>query len=313
MKRIFIFPILILLLLLTTQTADAGRRQDVLGVATPASEVNFPPVTSGPGYILPNSPLFLLDQTFQTLRIIMHTDPLARARLHASIAGERLAELRIMFEQDDTDGIERSLNLLTKEMNQAALKLSEAKAKGEDHEEVQTLAGELNEQLKEQRRILATLEEQTQDSLQLRVATAKQQLREAKLSVEDSLPQETLEREIEEGMREDLEESTTDAKESVASLQKDLETLRLQLEMSQIRHLEAREQAITNAINSKEAQLKSRGVDPHKAEADKAAARQAEVEDAMKEAEETEARIEEIRKIVEEATKLGAETPTPRE
>ncbi len=313
MKRISVLPILLLLIVLTTQKADAGRRQDVLGTATPASEVNFPPVTSGPGYILPNSPLYPLDQTFQTLRIAFHTDPLSRARLHASIAGERLAELRIMFEKDDTDGIEKSLNLLTKEMNQAALKLSEAKAKGEDHEEVQKLAGELNEQLKEQRKILLSLEEQTQDSLKLRVATARQQLREAKLSVEDSLPQETLEREIEAGLAENLENNTRDATESVARLQQDLEDLKRELEMSQIRHLEEREQAITNAINNKEAQLKARGTDPHKAAADKAAARQADVEDAMKEAEETEAQIEEIRKIVEEATRLGAQTPTPQD
>ena len=218
-----------------------------------------------------------------------------------------------MFEKNDEEGIEKSLNLLAKEMNQAALKLSEAKANGEDHEEVQKLAGELNEQLKEQRKILSSLEDQTQDSLKLKVSTAKQQLREAKLSVEDSLPEETLQNEIQAGLEEDLDNNSRDAQESISELESDLEDLRLELEMSQIRHLEARQQAISTTINAKQAQLRAKGVDPDKAAAEKTATQKKAVEDALKQTQETQTKIDEIKKVVDEATRLGAQTPTPKE
>ena len=308
MKSFSVVVVLTLIFALSATQAHAGRRQEVLGVATPASEVNFPPVTSGPGYFLPNSPLFPLDQTFQAIRVAINTDPLNRARLHSSIAGERLAELRIMFEKNDEEGIDKALSLLTKEMNQAALKLSEAKANGKDNNEVQKLAGELNEQLKEQRTILKGLEDQTQDSLQLKLATARQQLREAKLSVEDSLPEETLQNEIEAGSKEDLDESTRDATQSVTRLKSDLENLRLQLEMSQIRHLEAREKAIETAIDTKEAQLRAKGVDPDNLKAREAAQTQTEIEEAMETAEETQKQLDEIKRVVEEATKIESQT-----
>lgn len=308
MKRIFTVFILSIVFISLATPIHAGRKQEVLGVATPASEVNFPPVTSGPGIFLPGTLLFPLDQAFQAVRLALATDPISRARIHSSIAGERLAELRIMFERGDEEGIDTTLRLLTKEMNQAALKLSEAKANGASSEETQELAGELNEQLKIQRQILATLEDQTQNSLKLRVATARQQLREAKLEVEDSLPEGALKREIEAGLNEDLAENSQRAQQSVDRLQGDLEMLRLQLEESQIRNLEEREQVLERAISEREEQLQERGVDPIEEEG--IVIEESDIEDALESVEEAQTNIEEIRQVVEEAQKLGRDSAT---
>ncbi|MDO8460975.1 MAG: DUF5667 domain-containing protein, partial [bacterium] len=159
MRKSFVVAVSILLFgFLSTQTASAHHKEMVLGEATEASQLVFPPVTSGPGLILPDSPLFFLDRFKQNARLFFAFNAERKALIRTQIAGERLAELRAMMVRNNQEGINTALTELTRETDLASSNLTDAASQGKD---VKELARNLNETIKVQRQILGTIASQS--------------------------------------------------------------------------------------------------------------------------------------------------------
>lgn len=154
--------------------------------STQPSDVNFPPVVYGPGLVLPDSPLYVFDKIKQHLRLLIAISPQEKAKIHANIAGERLAELRIMFQRNNEEGIRLTLEEFAHEAQDASQSLAVAKASGE---EVSKLAESINNIFNVQRDILSQLAQETTGKLKGQVVLATATFNEAKDKVEISLPE----------------------------------------------------------------------------------------------------------------------------
>lgn len=220
----------------------------VLGDSTPSSQIVFPPVTSGAGFFLPDSPLFFLDKTFQRIRLFLAFTPERKAKVREQILGERFAELRIMLSRNNPNGITIALTNLTEEVDQMAATLTDAAARGND---VRVLAKELNETIKTHRKILGILSDQTEGVLRLQIKAAREALKEAKVEIEDELDEDELENEIEDDLNDEIEEGLEEASSSAKRLEHAIDVLsRLASEAAQRQQLR-REEALRNAIEVK--------------------------------------------------------------
>ena len=220
----------------------------VLGDSTVSSQIVFPPVTAGAGFILPDSPLFFLDQAFQEVRLLLAFTPERRAKTRALIAGERLAELRIMLARNNPDGIDITLANLTNEVNEMAANLSDAASSGKD---VSLLAKELNEAIKAQRKVLHVLEHQTEGVLKLQLKTARKALKIAKVEIEDELDEDDLENEIEEDVDDEIEEAVEEASGSAKRLEHAIDVLTKLASEAAVKQQTRREEALRHAIEVK--------------------------------------------------------------
>lgn len=233
--------------------ALAHHREAVLGEATPSSELVFPPVTAGTGFILPDSPLFFLDKTFQQVKLLLAFSAEQKARIRSQIAGERMAELRLMLVRENQAAINTVLLELQKETDLAAASLTEAAAKGAL---VEPLAKELNETIKLHRKILNVLESQAGGVLRLQLKATRQALKESKIEVEDELSDEDLEIEIEESLEEEIEDEVKEAAESAQKIQEDLLKLEREASKAAAKALNRREEAIKKAIEERNEALR---------------------------------------------------------
>lgn len=234
----------------------AHHRAEVLGVATEASEVVFPATTAGPGFFLPSSNFYFIDKLVQGIRLTVAYTPEAKAKMRSDIAQERLAELRIMLARNDEDGIDVALSELTKEAEASAEQLQEASVKGNN---VAELARTLNDVIKSQRDVLTVLMQQTQGSLHLRIKAAREELKQAKITVEDQLPEDELAVEIEESIQADIEEEVHEASESAIGLEHAISVLNKLANQAADKQQTRREEALRNAIEQKNAVLQSQG------------------------------------------------------
>ena len=305
MRKILpVFLGLLLLILFLPASASAHHKEEVLGEATPSAELVFPPVTSGTGFILPDSPFFFLDKTFQQVKLILAFSPQQKARVRAQIAGERMAELRLMLVRENQTAINTVLSELAKETDLAAASLSEAAASGQD---VKLLAKELNETIKLQRKILNILASQTRGVLKFQLKAARQALKESKVEVEDELTQEDLENEIEEDLADEIENEVEEASESAKKVESDLVKLEREVSKATAKALNRRQQAIEKAIEKRndvlikaeEGLLKAEKTKQEGLlEAQKRASEQA--REALKKAQEAASKFKEARKRVTE-------------
>lgn len=229
------------------------HQASVLGESTSSSQILFPPITSGAGFILPDSPLFFLDKAFQKIRLLVAFTPERRAKVREQIAGERLAELRIMLARNNSHGIGVALSNLAEESGQMAATLADTAASGRD---VKNLAKELNETIKTHRKILKILADQTDGVLRLQLETARESLKLAKLDIEDELPEEELETEIEEGLDDEIEELTEEAALSGGKLENAINVLERLVSEAAARQQARREEALKRAIEVKNEALR---------------------------------------------------------
>lgn len=228
--------------------ALAHHKEAVLGEATPASELVFPPVTAGPGFLLPDSPLFFLDQMFQSVRLMLAFDNRSRANVRAQIAGERLSELRIMVSRSNEQGITTALTLLTGETDQAAKNVSDAAASGQD---VAREAKQLNETIKLHRDILGRLSDQASGTFRLQLKAARKALKEAKVEVEDELEEDELDREVEEDLEDEIDERVEEAESAATGLERAIDVLTRLASEAAVKQQARREEAIRRAIEVK--------------------------------------------------------------
>ncbi|MBI4084824.1 MAG: hypothetical protein HY431_02860 [Candidatus Levybacteria bacterium] len=189
----------LLLVAVSAAPVFANHVRDVLDDQTAAGSVNFPPVASGPGYFLPDSPLYVIDKAFQSFRLVFAFTPERRVAMHNLILGERLAELRVMVERGNREAIQSTLNEIAYESEKISSDLADAAAQGKD---VGTLAKNTNDLMKLYREILKTVALQADSSLALQIESTRQTMLVAKIRVEDQLTEE----EMLEAMENDLED-----------------------------------------------------------------------------------------------------------
>lgn len=198
-----------------TPVLAAPHSQAVLGATVDTKNVNFPPVTSGPGFILPDSPLYILDSLKQTIKVSLSGSSLNRAVAHSEISGERMAELRIMVSRGNPEGITRALNGLTYETRVAAQNLADAAAQGND---VVKTAKNINSVIKLNRATLLSVEKQLTGGLAAQFTAARESMMESKLVAENTLPKEDLINEAKDDLAEVIDSSANNAAASARTL-----------------------------------------------------------------------------------------------
>lgn len=220
-----VFGILsVLVVFVFVQQAGASHINEVLGDSAylRASDVNFPAVAAGPGFILPDSSLYPLDELVQEIRLLFAFTPEQKALVQMRIAGERMAELRIMMNRNDTRGIEIALSGLEKAALASAEAISDAGAKGKVQPEQ---VKQLNDTLSEYRRVLAVAASSSPSSLAYKLAAAGETLLEAKVRVEEQLPPNELANAIDNDLQDEIERDVLGVQTAADKLMQRLSTV----------------------------------------------------------------------------------------
>jgi hypothetical protein len=242
----------LVLVLLCAKQASADYK-DILGVSTDSPTLSLPPTVEGPGLILPNSPLFFLDELKQNIRLLLAFTPEAKAKVYAEVAGERLAELRFMLAAKDQKGIEIALKGIQENLNKAGDMLQAAKLQGRT---VSNLAVELNNNIKNKQEMLDILENQAEGGEKAKVQLAQKALLQAKIKVEDSLPEAELEKAIKEDLERHIERELRESSESAKTAAEALLELQKEASESAQKALDARQKALEKAIEERNETLK---------------------------------------------------------
>ncbi len=216
-KRISALTLSLLAIVLLSGSALAtSHREAVLGSSTDLSQINFPPVTAGPGLILPDSPFYFLDEFKQGVKLTLSMGPRTRSITHLDIAGERLAELRVMIQRGNMQGISIALMGISSETQKAVDDMADANAQGKD---VEKLAKDITAHIKITREILKNVSDQADKDLSLSLEASRENLRNAKIFAENYLPQPDLENEIADNILERLDQNVLGAKTTTSHIQ----------------------------------------------------------------------------------------------
>lgn len=243
-----LFLVFYLFIILTTPVF-ARHEKLVLGTSTESSApAAIAPTSEGPGFIQPDSPLFFLDRIKQSVRLLLAFTPEQKAVVHSKIAGERLAELRFMLAKNNTKGIKIALEGVSTELQLAADQVAKAQYAGRN---VQTLSERINNQIKDKKNVLATLETETSGELKQRVILANEGLTAAKVKVEDTLPEDKLKQAIKDDLEYELVRKVSDSSSAAALIDIQLDELRKQTEEASREGLLKREEALKKAIEDK--------------------------------------------------------------
>lgn len=199
----------------------------VLGEATPSASTDIGPTHSGPGLILPDSHFFFLDEWKQQLRLFFAFTPEHKAKVHMAIAGERLAELRIMLLRNNSKGIRVGLAGISSNLTDAADSLYQAQLSGRD---VKELAKQINTGIKADQDVLDELAMQSTGDLRAQVNLAQSIAFKAKVRVEDALPNELKQTEILDDLVRRAAEQVQQSSDASDSIQITLDELNKQTE-----------------------------------------------------------------------------------
>lgn len=254
MQRIISYSLLVALIyfIFVPQT-QAMHRNEVLGTTT--ADLSIPPTTEGPGFILPDSRFFFLDQLKQDFRLFFAFSPEAKAKVHAAIAGERLAELRFMLAKKSTTGINIALSGIADNLQKASQDLETARLHGKN---VTALAQQINAEIKDKQDVLNGLAKQARGELEARVKVAETALKEAKITAEDSLPDHVLKQEIKQDMKREVENAVQDATRSATELDRSINVLTKLASEAAEKQQAKRQEALKHAIEQKNEQLQRR-------------------------------------------------------
>lgn len=232
---------------LSASSVLAYHQQDVLGVESNKT-LSIPPTAEGPGLLLPDSLIFFLDQLKQEARLVLAFNPEQKAKVHNAIAGERLAELQLMLAKNNIKGIRIALAGVSDNLGAAAEDIAVAKLTGRN---VNLLAKEINDSIKEKQKSLSVLEADAAGELKGQVQAAKEALKASKVKVEDYLPTDLLINEMQDDLNMELGDNINKAKTSAAGINRAIEVLtRLASEAAQ-RNQPARQEALIHAIQVK--------------------------------------------------------------
>lgn len=233
MKRNFyIFTFLLLFILFSSRVALASS--------------DFPSVTSGAGFFLPDSPLYALDKFYQKGKLLFAFTPEKRAEVRREILGERMAELRVMYAKADRRGMSLALIELTEEARKAEADIKEAQALGKN---VSILAKNVSDNLREYRMILSSVSEVATSDVSLSLESANESLLASKIIVEDFLNTSDYEEAVNNDLEDELNTNVLGVSVRADKIESRIE--RLQKKASEAAELERRK------IASAEAKLKN--------------------------------------------------------
>ena len=251
MRKLFIFLLGVSLtsavVVLSPVTVFANHQEDVLGV-TSAPALSIPPTAEGPGLVLPNSPLYFLDYLKQDFRLLLAFTPEQKARIHNAVAGERLAELRLMLVKSDVSGIRTALQGVSDNLKAASMDLTDAKLTGRN---VTLLAEELNTSIKEKQQSLSILEAQATGEIKAQVVATEEALKLAKAQVEEDLPSDLLMNETIDDLNRQIGQNINSASLSAVGINRAIEVLTRLASEAAVNNQPAREAALIHAIDVK--------------------------------------------------------------
>lgn len=245
MRRVLSLSFVVLLFILVSRNPILAHHQAVLGVSTSSALPQLEPTAEGPGLILPDSPLFFLDRLKQNIRVVLAFTPEEKARIHAQIAGERLAELRFMLARNNKNAASTALLAVSENLRSSATNLSQAQFRGRD---VKKLAREINQNIKAKQKVLDSFENSADGSLKILAEQVQEDIFQSKVEVEDSLPEEDLENEIKDDLARRIERKVAFASDSARLLRKDLDELTREASESATKSLKRREEMLRKAI-----------------------------------------------------------------
>ena len=253
-KRISVYPLAFLLFILVfPKTVYSHHQTQVLGASTSSAAPQIPPTAEGPGLILPDSPLFFLDEIKQQVRLLLAFTPEDKAKVHNAVSGERLAELRFMLNRQNQRGIDTALLGMTQNLKDASNNLATAQFKGKN---VSKIAKAINEDIKRKQEALDLLENQSTGELNAMVRFAQLSILESKVKIEDALPEDELENEISYDLNRQIEKRVEDASDLARALMRDLDELEKQESEAAQKSLTNREEALEKAIEKKSEALR---------------------------------------------------------
>ncbi|MCL5433300.1 MAG: DUF5667 domain-containing protein [Patescibacteria group bacterium] len=248
--RVFIFSFILFLSFnfLFVPRVLANRHAKILGVATTSQKLSIPPTVEGPGLILPDSPLFFLDQLKQATRIYTAFKSETKAEIYKDIAGERFAELRFMLARNNKPGIKLTLDGIESNLEMAANEINQAQMRGKN---VSKLAKSVNDSIKEKQEVLDQLQLQTTGELRARIESVQESLLASKIIVEDSLMLADLDNEIRYDLARRIRSEVRNTIDSVKLLQEQIDELNEQATQASEQMLVKREEALSKTIQQK--------------------------------------------------------------
>jgi len=247
-RKSLVFGISFVLFVLSVTPVFAHHQQQVLGDSTTTINATIPPTAEGPGLILPDSPLFFLDKLKQNARLFFAFTPEAKAKVHTEIAGERMAELRLMLAKNKKDGVQTDLREISDNLDRAAAEVRDAGLTGRD---VSKLARDINASIKAKQQTLDILEAQTTGDLKVQVQATTASLLPAKVTVEDALPANELENEIRDDLQRQVRKRLEQASGSARQMEHDIQELQKQASSSAKEAIQNREAMLKEAIEAK--------------------------------------------------------------
>ena len=225
MRKLLIFLLSVSLtsaiVVLSSNQVSANHQEDVLGVVS-AEPLSIPPTSSGPGLVLPDSPLFFLDTLKQEFRLFLAFTSEQKAKIHNSVAGERIAELRVMLVKDNAAGIRTALQGVSDNLKAASEDLAEAKLTGRN---ITLLAEEINTSIREKQKTLSVLESQATGEIKAQVVVAREALKVAKVNVEGNLPADLLVNETIDDLNQQIGDSINSASQSGTEINRAINVL----------------------------------------------------------------------------------------
>lgn len=250
--RKYLFILFIVFLLLPAASHQAlAQYKEVLGIST-NTQPQIPATPDGPGFILPDSPLFFLDKLKQQVRLTFALTPQAKASVYNSVAGERLAELRIMLDRSNRQGIAIDLREVSDNIAKAADELKSAKLLGKD---TKLISRNLNTSIREKMDSLDLLRSQSEGVLQEETKATLASLLTSKTTVEDILPEGDLANEIQGDLQRKLNIQVADTATNVHDMVAEIQLLNQQASRAAQETRTRREQLIAQMIAEKNNQL----------------------------------------------------------
>lgn len=308
-----------LFLLISVQPVAADYRARVLGASTTTSNLDIPPTVEGPGLILPDSPLFFLDELKQLVRVNLAFSGESKAEVYEDIAGERLAELRFMLAKNNKNGIDAALRGISNNLQKASDELNQANRFGKN---VSLMAKKINDDIRLKQQSLDVLESQTSGEMKAKVQAAQEALMVAKIKAEDLLSEQELKEEISYDLNRQIQRQVNQSSELAKTVEQDLDELKKEASAAAANSLKRREETIKRAIEEKNQKLVKEHellLESEKKKNEKLLELEAkeakEVMETVKKAQEAALKYQKIKKSVEEVKSqppsISAPTPTP--
>src|SRR3989344_6040694 len=228
--------------------ARANHHADVLGVSTSVLGASIPPTVEGPGYLLPDSPLFFLDKLKQNTRLFLAFTPENKAKVYADVAGERLAELRFMLAKHNEDNVRVALEGVESNIRNAGLQMAAVQFAGKRNSE---LAKTINDSIKLKQESLDILEAQVSGDMLLRINVTQKALVAAKVRIEEQLNEADMQNEIDYDVHRELRRDLSQTLSAAKHLELEIDALEHQASEAAQASLSRRERALKSEVTHK--------------------------------------------------------------